>query len=96
MDSAKLSSRSLIMCVTPLQMIIAEKIIKLNPEQNFDLLVIALCDNDKYYFDKLKKLCSYFLSYHSKVKGIVAEDTVDDLSFWFGSTLNFLTTRSRR
>ncbi|MDX2372580.1 glycosyltransferase family 52 protein [Psychrobacter sp. PP-21] len=65
MDSAKLSSRSLIMCVTPLQMIIAEKIIELNPDEIFDVLVIALNNNDKYkyYFDRLKKTCVASLYY---------------------------------
>lgn len=50
--------RSLIMCVTPLQMIIAEKIINLKSEEDFDVLVIALCDNEKYryYYNRLKKI----------------------------------------
>ena len=64
-------NRSLIMCVTPLQMMIAEKIIQLNPEQDFDLLVIALSDNDKYryYYDRLKNICISSL-YYTTEKGM--------------------------
>lgn len=63
--------RSLIMCVTPLQMIIAEKIIQLNPKEDFDLLVIALSDNDKYqyYYDRVKVICVSSLYYITE-KGI--------------------------
>ena len=52
-------SRSLIMCITPLQMLIAEKIIELNKGKDFDLLVIVLNDNDKYnyYYQRLKEKC---------------------------------------
>ncbi|MED6316139.1 MAG: glycosyltransferase family 52 [Pseudomonadota bacterium] len=67
----KEKNRSLIMCVTPLQMIIAEKIIQLNPKEDFDLLVIALSDNDKYryYYDRLKSICVRSL-YYTTEKGI--------------------------
>lgn len=60
-------SRSLIMCVTPLQMIIAEKIMKLHSSESFDLLVIALNDNEKYkyYYDRLKKVSLNSLYYIS-------------------------------
>lgn len=63
--------RSLIMCVTPLQMIIAEKIIQLNPKEDFDLLVIALSDNDKYryYYSRLKNICVSSL-YYATEKGL--------------------------
>ena len=54
-----MNPRNLIMCVTPLQMIIARKIIELNPDEKFDLLVLALEDNEKYryYYERLKKIC---------------------------------------
>lgn len=63
--------RSLIMCMTPLQMVIAEKIIQLNPKEDFDLLVIALSDNDKYrhYYSRLKNICVSSLYYITE-KGI--------------------------
>ena len=52
----KITGKSLIVCLTPLQMLIAEKIISLNPDKQFDLLVIALSDNEKYkhYYQKVK------------------------------------------
>lgn len=64
-------NKSLIMCVTPLQMIIAEKIIQLNPKEDFDLLVIALSDNDKYryYYDRLKNICVTSM-YYTTEKGM--------------------------
>lgn len=60
--------RSLIMCVTPLQMIIAEKIIELNSDEIFDLIIIALNDNEKYnyYYSRLKKVCLNSLYYIPK------------------------------
>lgn len=53
-------ARSLIMCTSPLQMLIAEKIIELNPDKKFDLLVKAPIENVKYryYYNKLNRLCS--------------------------------------
>lgn len=50
------SSDNLIICLTPLQMLIAEKIIEKNSDKTFDLLVISLFDNDKYkyYYSKLE------------------------------------------
>lgn len=57
--------RSLIICLTPLQMLIAEKVISLNPDKQFDLLVIALSDNEKYkhYYQRLSKSCENSLYY---------------------------------
>lgn len=55
--------KSLIMCVTPLQMLIAEKIIHKFKDQKFDVIVIALADNEKYryYYKKLEKIsCNSF------------------------------------
>lgn len=75
MGNLKQESTSLIMCVTPLQMLIAEKIIDLNSDRNFDLLVMVLNDNEKYeyYYDGLKKKCLSSLYYISKsgVNGFV-------------------------
>lgn len=63
---------SLIICLTPLQMIIAEKIIDKNKDHKFDLLVISLFDNEKYryYFNRLKEkvnLSGYYI-YHPSSK----------------------------
>lgn len=65
MDGNKKKSRSLIMCTTPLQMLIAEKIIELNSDKEFDLLVLSSHDNDKYkhYYDRLKRICINSLAY---------------------------------
>lgn len=51
--------QNLIICTTPLQMMIADKIIELKPDESFDLLVIAQQDNEKYeyYFNQIKKNC---------------------------------------
>lgn len=61
----KQEPKSLIMCMTPLQILIAEKIITLNSNERFDLLVVALNDNKKYktYFERVKKLCVNSLYY---------------------------------
>lgn len=63
--------RNLIMCVTPLQIIIAEKIIELKSEDDFDLLVIALSDNEKYryYYNRLKNVCVASM-YYTTEKGM--------------------------
>lgn len=68
MGNPKQESTSLIMCVTPLQMLIAQRIIDLNSDRNFDLLVMVLNDNEKYkyYYDGLKKKCLSSLYYISK------------------------------
>lgn len=69
MSSSKQDPRNLIICCTPLQMIIAEKIIELNPNKKFDLLVTVPNDNDKfrYYYTKLEKKCFDCLYYIDKV-----------------------------
>ena len=60
------SSKSLIICLTPLQMLIAGKIIEQQSDE-FDLLVITVDDNYKYqyYYEKLKEKCnkSYYYVY---------------------------------
>ncbi|HHW7570481.1 TPA: glycosyltransferase family 52 [Mannheimia haemolytica] len=55
---------NLIICLTPLQMLIAETIIKKKQLKNNILVVVAYNDNDKfrYYYNRLSLLCnaSYF------------------------------------
>lgn len=72
MVSSFKKNKSLIMCTTPLQMIIAERIIDLHPDKSFDLIVVTLNSNEKYryYFNKLKKSCNNNLYYVSK-EGLV-------------------------
>lgn len=69
------SSNSLIMCVTPLQMLIAEKIIELKSDENFDILTIALSDNSKYqsYFERVCQKCNSSLYYIAEpsLKGFI-------------------------
>lgn len=63
MDHHKQEPRSLIMCVTPLQMLIAKKLIQKFHDQDFDVLVVALVDNEKYryYYNKLDEIsCNSF------------------------------------
>lgn len=50
---------NLIICCTPLQILIAEKIIELHPNERFHGLVITpiLSNKYQYYFDKLSKIC---------------------------------------
>lgn len=58
--------KSLIMCVTPLQILIAEKIIQSRPTEDFDVIIFALENNPKfnYYAEKLKKYAkAYWYSY---------------------------------
>lgn len=62
--------KSLIMCVTPLQAFIAEKIIKLKTNEIFDVIFVANVDNEKhrYYFEKIgnhAKEKIYFLNKYS-------------------------------
>lgn len=69
MDRHKQEKRSLIMCTTPLQMLIAEKIIELNSDKKFDLLVLVSNDNNKYayYYNKLKEKCIDSFYYIPKI-----------------------------
>lgn len=61
---------NLIICLTPLQMLIAEKIIKKKSLQNCILIVVAYNDNPKfrYYYSQLSKQCreSYFFLINNK------------------------------
>ena len=72
MISTNRKEKCLIMCLTPLQMIIARKVIESNPDKDFDLVAITLIDNIKYrnYYKKLKKLCKNSLYYISE-KGLI-------------------------
>lgn len=74
-------NRSLIMCVTPLQMLIAEKIIDLKSDESFDLLVVALNDNEKYraYFERVKKHCVNSLYYVQGKSRLVFFDYIKKL-----------------
>jgi len=58
--------KSLIMCVTPLQIIIAEKIIQSKPTEDFDVIIFALESNEKftYYAEKLKKYANTYWYSH--------------------------------
>ncbi len=55
---------NLVICMTPLQVLIAEKIIGLYPNEEFYGLMIALNKNDKYnyYYERLDRAC-----YKSKI-----------------------------
>lgn len=57
--------KSLIICTSVLQMIIAEKIIDLHPGNEFDLVVVAINDSKKYryYFNRLRNKCNKSLFY---------------------------------
>jgi beta-galactosamide-alpha-2,3-sialyltransferase len=68
MDHHKQEPRSLIMCVTPLQMLIAKKLIQKFHDQDFDVLVVALVDNEKYrnYYKNLEKISRNSLYYVPK------------------------------
>lgn len=68
MISTSKKEKCLIICSTPLQMVIAGKIIGLNSNKDFDLLAITPNDNVKYrvYYKELKKLCKNSLYYIPK------------------------------
>ncbi|MCJ8343567.1 MAG: glycosyltransferase family 52 protein [Cetobacterium sp.] len=50
---------NLILCATPLQVLIAERIIEKHPGESFSLIMITYDKNEKYlyYFNRLKKKC---------------------------------------
>ncbi|EOQ74854.1 glycosyltransferase family 52 [Acinetobacter lactucae] len=52
------SSRNLLVCLTPLQMLIASKIVEQNPT-SYDVLCLSYNENEKYdyYFNKLSLVC---------------------------------------
>ncbi|QLB17520.1 hypothetical protein A6B40_07945 [Mannheimia varigena] len=53
---------NLIICTTPFQMLMAEKIISLHPDEKFHLIVITHHDNKKYrfYYNRLSRCCEKF------------------------------------
>lgn len=64
MDIFKEKNRSLIMCTTPLQMLIANRIIQENSEDVFDLLLIINGESNnkfKHYLNRLSNFCSRVL-----------------------------------
>ena len=63
-----LNDRKIIMCLTPLQMLIAEKIIEQDPKSKFDVIVSILNDNEKYklYSDRLARKVENFLIFKPK------------------------------
>ncbi|WP_028859964.1 glycosyltransferase family 52 [Psychrobacter phenylpyruvicus] len=64
-------SKNLLMCATPLQMLIAERIIRIYPHEDFKLLLLVLSDNDKYryYYNRISSLCSGSI-YHVPERGL--------------------------
>ncbi|HFF4909002.1 TPA: glycosyl transferase family 52, partial [Acinetobacter baumannii] len=64
-----MSQRNLLICFTPLQILIASKILV---EKDFDTLLISYVDNDKYrfYFDKISAISrkSWFFKINSTNK----------------------------
>lgn len=71
--SRKKDYHSLIMCTTPLQMVIAERIIKINPSQSFDLLVVSNQYNEKFqfYYEKLGNFCIES-GYYQPLQGVMS------------------------
>ena len=66
------NQRSIIMCMTPLQLLIAEKIIQLNSGNEFDLILVVKGEvNEKYlhYYNRVKKLCHKALLFVRKSSG---------------------------
>lgn len=64
----KEEANSLIICTTPLQILIAEKIIELSSNKSFDLIVLVPSNNKKYeyYFNRLRNKCRRSLYYIMK------------------------------
>lgn len=65
MKNINLQSTSLILCTTPLQVLIAESIIDKHQDQSFDVIMITFHDNEKYkyYFNRIKSKCNLSLYY---------------------------------
>ena len=60
---------NLIICYTPLQVVVAEKIISLYPQEKFYGVMIHAVNNKKFdfYADRLKKKCSLFSSFEQHI-----------------------------
>lgn len=81
--------KSLIMCVTPLQILIAEKIIQSRPTEDFDVIIFALENNRKfnYYAEKLKKYAKAYWYSHVVYKSSIY-NLVNFLKFIFQFNFN--------
>lgn len=81
--------KSLIMCVTPLQILIAEKIIQSRPTEDFDVIIFALENNQKfnYYAEKLKKYANAYWYSHVAYKSSVY-NLINFLKFIFQFNFN--------
>jgi len=81
--------KSLIMCVTPLQILIAEKIIQSKPAEDFDIIIFALENNEKfnYYAEKLKKYARVYWYSHVVYKNSIY-NLINFLKFIFQFNLS--------
>jgi len=81
--------KSLIMCVTPLQILIAEKIIQSRPTEDFDVIIFALENNQKfnYYAEKLKKYAKAYWYSHVVYKNSIY-NLINFLKFIFQFNFN--------
>lgn len=77
MHSNHTKKRSLILCATPFQILIAEKIIKQNPDSDFDLILTFNKNENRqkfeYYFNRIKHLCkkALFWEYKAKISNLI-------------------------
>ena len=81
--------KSLIMCVTPLQILIAEKIIQSRPTEDFDVIIFGLENNQKfnYYAEKLKKYAKAYWYSHVVYKSSIY-NLINFLKFIFQFSFN--------
>jgi beta-galactosamide-alpha-2,3-sialyltransferase len=81
--------KSLIMCVTTLQIIIAEKIIQSRPTEDFDVIIFGLENNQKfnYYAEKLKKYAKAYWYSHVVYKSSIY-NLINFLKFIFQFSFN--------
>lgn len=86
--------KSLIMCVTPLQILIAEKIIQSRPTEDFDVIIFALENNQKfnYYAEKLKKYAKAYWYSHVVYKSSIY-NLINFLKFIFQFNFNSFNKR---
>lgn len=77
MQSNHTKKTSLILCATPFQILIAEKIIKQNPDSDFDLILTFNKNENRqkfeYYFNRIKHLCkkALFWEYKAKISNLI-------------------------
>lgn len=74
--------KSLIMCVTPLQILIAEKIIQNRPAEDFDVIIFALENSEKftYYAKRLEKYAQTYWFSHVVYKNSIS-NLIDFIKF---------------